>query len=271
MLLTATAMAVPPTLHAQATEAPGESDGAAPEAAPPAQIGLPAQPGLHTQPGLPAQPVPSVPAPSGLPAQPVPSAPAPSELPAPAPAPSEIDALLAFLDRLVVELPPLPLPLVTPTPLPFVPPGSAALVAAIPVTIPAIVPVPEPVQEPEPEPAAMLRPVPGQLMRGFGMDGDHDHKGLDIDGEEGDPILAARSGTVVDTSCGSGYGICTVVDHGHGVVTWYAHLSEQTVTGGPVARGEVIGLMGCTGSCTGSHLHFEVHVDGTARDPQQFL
>ncbi|MEA2702751.1 MAG: hypothetical protein QOD63_696, partial [Actinomycetota bacterium] len=158
------------------------------------------------------------------------------------------------------------------------PPPPPPPLAFDPVPVLAVAPIAAPAAAaaagtaaPEPEPMTMLRPVPGDMMRGFGMDGDHDHKGLDLDGETGDPILAARSGTVVATSCGSGYGLCTVVDHGHGVETWYAHLSEQTVTSGPVARGQVIGLMGCTGSCTGSHLHFEVHVDGTARDPLNFL
>lgn len=208
-----------------------------------------------------AEPVPSR-------AEPVPSpAPVPPEAPAVA-APSELDAFLAFLDRLVGQLLPPPLP----------PPPPLAL-DPLPVTVPvpalAVVPIAEPTTTlpttTVPEPATMLRPVPGDMTRGFGMDGDHDHKGLDLDGETGDPIHAARSGTVVATSCGSGYGICTVIDHGDGVETWYAHLSEQTVTSGHVDRGEVIGLMGCTGSCTGSHLHWEVHVDGTARDPLQFL
>ena len=176
---------------------------------------------------------------------------------------SEIDAFLGFLDRFLGELLPPPLP---PLP-PLAPPPPAPPVTAAPVI--SVVPVP--VVATVPDPVTMLRPVPGGLTRGFGMDGDHDHKGLDLDGETGDPVVAARAGTVVATSCGDGYGICTVIAHGGGIETWYAHLSEQTVTSGPVARGEVIGLMGCTGSCTGSHLHWEVHVDGVARDPMRFL
>ena len=211
------------------------------------------------------------------PPEPVPAAtptaseisPPPSEIAAPPPsdaAPpleSEIDAFLGFLDRFLGQLLPPPPP--PPPPLaaqPLSPPVAAAEVLEV-VPIVVAVPIPEPV--------AMLRPVPGDLTRGFGMDGDHNHQGLDIDGETGDPVAAARDGTVVATSCGSGYGICTVIDHGDGIETWYAHLSEQSVTSGRVARGEVIGLMGCTGSCTGSHLHFEVHVDGVARDPMRFL
>ncbi len=204
------------------------------------------------------------------PSEPVPDAtPTASEIAPPPPsdtAPqlaSEIDAFLGFLDRFLGQLLPPPLPPLPPlAPQPPAPPVTAAEVLDV-VPIVVAVPIPEPV--------AMLRPVPGDLTRGFGMDGDHNHKGLDIDGETGDPVLAARGGTVVATSCGSGYGICTVVDHGDGIETWYAHLSKQSVTSGPVARGEVIGLMGCTGSCTGSHLHFEVHVDGVARDPMRFL
>ena len=196
------------------------------------------------------------------PPEPVPAAPETATEPG-AETASEIDAFLGFLDRFLGELLPPPLPPLPPlAPQPPTPPVTAAPVIAV---------VPVPVVAAVVEPVTMLRPVPGGMTRGFGMDGDHDHKGLDLDGETGDPVMAARSGTVVATSCGSGYGICTVIDHGDGIETWYAHLSEQTVTSGPVARGEVIGLMGCTGSCTGSHLHWEVHVGGAARNPMRFL
>lgn len=191
---------------------------------------------------------------------------APETAPATPETASEIDAFLGFLDRFLGELLPPPLPPLPPlAPQPPAPPVTVAPVLAV---VP--VPIPVPVVAAT-EPLTMLRPVPGDLTRGFGMDGDHDHKGLDLDGETGDAVVAARAGTVIATSCGGGYGICTVVAHGDGVETWYAHLSEQWVTSGPVARGEVIGLMGCTGSCTGSHLHFEVRVDGVARDPMRFL
>jgi murein DD-endopeptidase MepM/ murein hydrolase activator NlpD len=187
--------------------------------------------------------------------------PAPAAAPPPSPVPSEIDAFLGFLDRFLGQLLPPPLP---PLP-PLAPPPPAPPVTVAPVI--AVVPVPIVVAEP----LTMLRPVSGDMTRGFGMDGDHNHKGLDLDGETGDAVVAAGAGTVIATSCGDGYGKCAVVAHGDGIETWYAHLSEQSVTSGRVARGEVIGLMGCTGSCTGSHLHWEVRVDGVARDPMRFL
>jgi murein DD-endopeptidase MepM/ murein hydrolase activator NlpD len=245
VLLTGTTLAVAPSLHAEATEAgeaaPGPAEPAAAAADPAAAATDPAA-AAAADPAAVADPAAAA-----------------------APTSPEIDAFLAFLDRLVDRLAPPPSP---PPPPPSPQPEPVPVMAPVPLLAP--VPVAEPTTT-APEPATMLRPVPGDMMRGFGMDGDHDHKGVDLDGEEGDPILAAQSGTVVATSCGDGYGICTVIDHGHGLETWYAHLSEQTVTSGHVARGQVIGLMGCTGSCTGSHLHFEVHVDGTARDPLLFL
>ena len=181
------------------------------------------------------------------------------------PAPSELEAFLAFLERLVSGLVPL-------APVTAPPATVAAPIAVVsPVAVVGIAPVATPVTVPQPPVLPMLRPAPGSLSRGFGYDGDHFHEGLDIDGETGDDVVAAAPGVVVATSCGSGYGNCTVVDHGHGLSTIYAHLSEQTVTSGSVERGQVIGLMGCTGSCTGSHLHFEVRVDDVAQDPMGFL
>ena len=72
-------------------------------------------------------------------------------------------------------------------------------------------------------------------------------------------------------SCGTGYGICTIIDHGGAVATLYAHMSRKIVTGGQVSAGEVIGLVGCTGFCTGPHLHFEVRINGTPKNPRSYL
>ncbi len=70
---------------------------------------------------------------------------------------------------------------------------------------------------------------------------------------------------------GGPYGNLLKVDHGGGVITYYAHLSAFTVTSGPVTAGQVIGAVGATGNVTGSHLHFEVRQDGQAIDPEPWL
>lgn len=118
--------------------------------------------------------------------------------------------------------------------------------------------------------SGFIWPLNGRVTSGYGYRRGGFHSGIDIDGSTGDPIVASKSGTVVPISCGSGYGICVVIDHGGGVSTLYAHLSRKGA-GGSVKQGQVIGYVGCTGSCTGSHLHFEVRVNGEPRNPMNFL
>ena len=98
------------------------------------------------------------------------------------------------------------------------------------------------------------------------------HNGIDIDGTSGEPIVAAKEGTVIMAQSYSGYGNTVVIDHGGGVTTLYAHMTDFEVSNGAsVSQGQVIGTVGCTGSCTGDHLHFEVRVNGSPRDPLDFL
>ena len=98
------------------------------------------------------------------------------------------------------------------------------------------------------------------------------HQGIDIDGTSGEPIVAAKEGTVIMAQPYSGYGNAVIIDHGGGVATLYAHLTSFEVRNGEsVSQGQVIGTVGCTGSCTGDHLHFEVRVNGSPRDPLDFL
>jgi murein DD-endopeptidase MepM/ murein hydrolase activator NlpD len=99
-----------------------------------------------------------------------------------------------------------------------------------------------------------------------------EHAGIDIEGETGDPIVAAASGRITFAGDdGDGYGTKIVVRHTDVLSTLYSHLSKIKISGGFVERGEVIGFVGCTGSCTGDHLHFEVHRHGVPVNPLGFL
>lgn len=98
------------------------------------------------------------------------------------------------------------------------------------------------------------------------------HQGIDIDGNTGDPIFASKAGTVIFAGSSSGYGLLTLISHGDGVVTAYAHQSALGVRDGQrVAQGQRIGSVGNTGNSTGSHLHFETRVNGSATNPRLFL
>lgn len=98
------------------------------------------------------------------------------------------------------------------------------------------------------------------------------HAGIDFPGRHGQPILAASAGRVIAAGVRNGYGNCIDVDHGHGIVTRYAHLSGYDArVGDTVARGQQIGRMGSTGRSTGTHLHFEVRINGAAVNPRTFL
>ena len=98
------------------------------------------------------------------------------------------------------------------------------------------------------------------------------HTGIDIGAGYGSPVYAATGGTVVFAGSMSGYGNAIVVDHGGGVATTYNHLSGfSTSQGATVSRGQTIGSVGCTGYCTGPHLHFEVRIGGSPVDPMPYL
>ncbi|WP_176592037.1 M23 family metallopeptidase [Sphingobium sp. EM0848] len=98
------------------------------------------------------------------------------------------------------------------------------------------------------------------------------HAGLDFPGSYGQPILAAAAGKVSFVGQRSGYGNVVEVDHGNGIMTRYAHLSGFAAhVGQSVARGDKIARMGSTGRSTGTHLHFEVRVNGNPINPRRFL
>ena len=98
------------------------------------------------------------------------------------------------------------------------------------------------------------------------------HTGIDIAASSGTPIAAAGSGRVILAQTYGGYGRAVVIDHGGGLATLYAHQSSMAVSVGErVERGETIGYVGCSGSCTGPHLHFETRENGARVDPMKYL
>jgi len=94
------------------------------------------------------------------------------------------------------------------------------------------------------------------------------HTGTDLGAGQGAPIQSAADGVVVSVENGGPYGLHTLIQHGSGVSTMYAHQSSTAVSvGQKVKRGQVIGSVGSSGWVTGPHLHFEVHVNGTPYNP----
>ncbi len=121
-------------------------------------------------------------------------------------------------------------------------------------------------------------PVTGPVTSGFGMRVHpvlgyaRMHSGVDIAAPSGTPVGSAAAGIVAFAGWSGGYGNLVVVDHGDGLATAYAHLSRTAVrTGQSVSQGQEIGNVGCTGLCTGPHLHFEVRVNGQPVDPMQYF
>jgi murein DD-endopeptidase MepM/ murein hydrolase activator NlpD len=98
------------------------------------------------------------------------------------------------------------------------------------------------------------------------------HAGVDMPGPVGTPIYATADGVVGRAQWANGYGNLVELDHGKGIQTRYGHLSAILVQPGMrVARGQLIARMGSTGRSTGSHLHYEVRLDGHAVNPMPFL
>ena len=98
------------------------------------------------------------------------------------------------------------------------------------------------------------------------------HTGIDIGASYGAAIVAANSGKVIASYYNSSYGNMVMIDHGGGIVTLYAHASSRRVSkGASVSRGQTIARVGSTGSSTGNHLHFEVRVNGSYKNPRSYL
>jgi len=99
------------------------------------------------------------------------------------------------------------------------------------------------------------------------------HPGIDIGAPSGSSIVAAGSGRVIYAGWRGAYGNTVMIDHGNGVVTLYAHQRSGGIkvsNGERVSKGERIGTVGSTGNSTGPHLHFEIRVNGTPKNPGSY-
>lgn len=109
----------------------------------------------------------------------------------------------------------------------------------------------------------------GNMFSGYGPRGGRMHYGSDIKMNTGDTVVAIQSGKVIRSSWGSGFGNIIVVEHQNNIQTYYGHLSKFIrKKGESVEKGEPIGLAGRTGNARGAHLHFEIHENRKAFDPE---
>jgi murein DD-endopeptidase MepM/ murein hydrolase activator NlpD len=121
-------------------------------------------------------------------------------------------------------------------------------------------------------------PVAGWLTSSYGKRSDpftrqaDFHPGLDISADYGQPVLATGDATVESAGVNGAYGNMVTLNHGFGIVTKYGHLSRIAVFGAQrVKRNDIIGYVGSTGRSTGSHLHYEIWMNGRLTDPMTLL
>ncbi|MGZ8716056.1 MAG: murein hydrolase activator EnvC family protein [Gaiellaceae bacterium] len=128
---------------------------------------------------------------------------------------------------------------------------------------------PSPVSSP---PTGFIWPLSGPITSPFGIRWGTLHPGIDIGVPTGTPIHAAAAGKVIWCGWMSGYGNLVMIDHGGSLASLYGHQSRIAAScGESVAQGQLIGYVGCTGFCTGPHLHFEIRVNGSPVDPLGYL
>jgi len=144
----------------------------------------------------------------------------------------------------------------TPLPTPVAPPAPARQVYAAPQKIVGN--------------GMLLWPVPGGIITQYFSS---THQALDIAAPAGHRVVAADAGVVTWTGWkDNGGGLQIAIDHGNGIVTRYNHLGSIDVSvGDAVSRGQTIAAVGCTGLCTGPHVHFEVIVNGVHVNPLRYL
>ena len=111
-----------------------------------------------------------------------------------------------------------------------------------------------------------------RFTSGFGLRWGRMHNGADFAGAHGTPIYSTADGVVIDAGWSAGYGRLIKIKHEFGTETRYAHLSKIRVKEGQrVSRGERIGDMGNTGRSTGTHLHYEIRINGKAINPMIYI
>ncbi|MDQ3648482.1 MAG: peptidoglycan DD-metalloendopeptidase family protein, partial [Actinomycetota bacterium] len=121
--------------------------------------------------------------------------------------------------------------------------------------------------------STLTKPVKGAIKTSpFGPRGGRNHNGVDLAAPTGTAIRAVACGMISFRGVQSGYGNMICIKHTSRFSTCYAHMSRYAgLSSRRVRAGQVIGYVGCTGSCTGPHLHFETRVDGRARNPDPYL
>ena len=98
------------------------------------------------------------------------------------------------------------------------------------------------------------------------------HSGVDLAASQGTPIYAIAAGTVTTATYGDANGYYVSISHGNGYGSVYCHMTNYIVSvGDSVSQGQVIGYVGSTGWSTGPHLHFEIHVNGSAVNPMDYI
>jgi murein DD-endopeptidase MepM/ murein hydrolase activator NlpD len=112
----------------------------------------------------------------------------------------------------------------------------------------------------------------GNRKNPFTNRGTEFHKGIDFAGTTGTPIKATGDGVVIFSGWQSGYGKVVIISHGYGITTLYGHNSKLLVEkGDKVKKAQVISKMGSTGRSTGSHLHYEIRVNGRSVNPSSYF
>lgn len=154
-----------------------------------------------------------------------------------------------------------------------------------PAFLPEPTPLPTPVAPPAPPPiprptyvkpapivgtGQLAWPVPGGKISQYYS---ASHRALDISSPSGRAVIASAAGTVTWSGWkNNGGGYVVAIDHGNGIITVYNHLgSLAVVAGAVVTTGQTIAGVGCTGTCTGPHVHYEVIVDGVLVNPLRYL